>query len=64
MSATTIHNMQAGYFIDELSTDVYIGVQNVFDQNPPYLQANITSTDDNLYSFRGRFFYIGVKAEF
>ena len=64
MAAATFHNMQVGYFIDDLGADVHLGIQNVFDKTPPYLQANITSTDDNLYSFRGRFFYMGVKKEF
>ena len=64
MSATIMHNMQAGYFIDELGTDVHIGIQNVFDKEPPYLKANITSTDDNLYSFRGRFYYVGISKSF
>jgi len=64
MSATIMHNMQAGYFIDEIGADVHIGVQNVFDKNPPYLKANITSTDDNLYSFRGRFYYMGISKSF
>jgi len=64
MSASTFHNMQAGYFIESIGTDIHLGIQNVFDKNPPYLNQGITSTDDNLYSFRGRFFYMGVKKEF
>lgn len=64
MSAATFHNMQAGYFIENIGTDVHFGIQNVFDKKPPYLNQGVTSTDDNLYSFRGRFFYMGVKKEF
>lgn len=64
MGATMIHNMQVGYFIDAIGTDVHIGIQNVFDEEPPYLNQGVTSTDDNLYSYRGRFFYMGVKKEF
>ncbi|RHW77614.1 TonB-dependent siderophore receptor [Colwellia sp. RSH04] len=64
MDATMIHNMQVGYFIDTIGTDVHFGIQNVFDQEPPYLNQGVTSTDDNLYSFRGRFFYFGLKKEF
>ncbi|QBG35579.1 TonB-dependent receptor plug domain-containing protein [Litorilituus sediminis] len=64
MDATFIHNMQVGYFIDSIGTDVHFGIQNVFDKEPPYLDKGVTSTDDNLYSFRGRFFYMGVKKEF
>lgn len=64
MSATMFHNMQVGYFIEGIGTDLHVGVQNVFDKEPPFLMANGTATDDNLYSFRGRFFYFGVKKEF
>lgn len=64
MSASTFHNMQAGYFIESIGSDIHFGIQNVFDKKPPYLNQGVTSTDDNLYSFRGRFFYMGMKKEF
>jgi len=64
MEATTIHNMQVGYFIDGIETDVNFGIQNVFDTKAPFLKATLTSTDDSLYSHRGRFFYVGVKKSF
>ncbi|MCP5078854.1 MAG: TonB-dependent receptor [Psychromonas sp.] len=64
MGATMIHNMQVGYFIDSIGTDVHVGIQNIFDEEPPYLNKGVNSTDDNLYSFRGRFFYMGLKKEF
>lgn len=64
MDATILHNIQVGMFVDAIETNVHIGVNNVFDKEPPYLKANITSTDDSLYSFRGRFFYIGLKKDF
>jgi len=64
MDATTIHNLQFGYFIEDYDADVHFGIQNVFDQEPPYMNEGVTSTDDNLYSFRGRFFYLGGKISF
>ncbi|OHU85377.1 MULTISPECIES: TonB-dependent receptor [Pseudoalteromonas] len=64
MDATVFHNIQLGYFIDQLQTDVHFGVQNLFDKEPPFLKANGTSTDDNLYSFRGRFYYVGLSRSF
>ena len=64
MEATTIHNMQVGYFIDGIEPDVNFGVQNVFDTKAPFLKATLTSTDDSLYSHRARFFYMGVKKSF
>ncbi|MDB2385978.1 TonB-dependent receptor [Shewanella sp.] len=64
MSATVFHNMQVGYFVDAAGIDLHAGIQNIFDKEPPFLRANGTSTDDNLYSFRGRFFYVGFKKSF
>lgn len=64
MDATTFHNVQVGYFIDAIGTDVHIGIQNVFDKEPPFLSANGNATDDNLYSFRGRFYYFGLSKSF
>jgi iron complex outermembrane receptor protein len=64
MSSSMFHNMQAGYFMESIGTDLHFGIQNVFDKEPPFLKANGNSTDDSLYSFRGRFFYMGVKKEF
>ena len=64
MSSTVFHNMQVGYFVDAIGVDLHAGIQNVFDKEPPFLRANGTSTDDNLYSFRGRFFYFGLKKSF
>ncbi|WP_350545311.1 TonB-dependent receptor [Pseudoalteromonas sp. 5-MNA-CIBAN-0065] len=64
MQATVFHNAQVGAFIEAIGADIHVGINNIFDKEPPYLQANLTSTDDNLYSFRGRFFYMGIKKEF
>jgi len=64
MDSTVFHNMQVGYFIDAIKTDVHFGIQNVFDKEPPFLSANGNATDDNLYSFRGRFYYVGVSRSF
>lgn len=64
MDATMIHNMQVGYYLEDYNTDLHFGIQNVFDKEPPYLNKGLTSTDDNLYSFRGRFFYAGLTTSF
>lgn len=64
MDSSIFHNMQVGAFIETLGSNIHLGINNVFDKQPPYLKANITSTDDNLYSFRGRFFYLGLKKDF
>lgn len=64
MESTVFHNIQLGYYLDSLETNVHFGVQNLFDKNPPFLKANGTATDDNLYSFRGRFYYMGISKSF
>jgi len=64
MDATVFHNMQVGYFIESIGTDVHVGVQNVFDKDAPFLDAEGNGTDHNLYSVRGRFMYAGVKKSF
>ncbi|MBQ4851780.1 TonB-dependent receptor [Pseudoalteromonas sp. MMG012] len=64
MDSTLFHNLQAGYYVDNLDVDIHFGVHNLFDKNPPFLKANGTSTDDNLYSFRGRFYYMGFSKTF
>ena len=64
MASTVYHNVQVGYFIEEYKMDVKFGIQNLFDKMPPYLENGVTGTDDNLYSFRGRFFYGDVSVSF
>ena len=64
MASTVFHNAQVGYYIEEYKMDVKFGIQNLFDKMPPYLENGVTGTDDNLYSFRGRFFYGDVSVSF
>ncbi len=64
MSSTLFHNLQVGYFIEQYNMDLKFGIQNLFDKAPPYLKTGVIGTDDNLYSFRGRFFYGGVSISF
>ncbi|MCL1051928.1 TonB-dependent receptor [Shewanella abyssi] len=65
MSSTVFHNMQVGYFVEGIDVDLHLGIQNLFDKAAPFLRFNYgESTDDSLYSHRGRFFYMGVKKSF
>lgn len=59
----TYHNMQAGYKFANTNLDLYIGVDNVFDKDPPlnYFGADIGSA---LYDNIGRFMYMGVTYKF
>ncbi len=64
MDSTLFHNIQAGYFIEDINTDVHFGIQNLLDKEPPFLKNGGNGTDQDLYSFRGRFFYVGATVTF
>ena len=59
----TYHNMQIGYTFADTGLDVYLGVDNVFDKDPPlnYFGADIGSA---LYDNIGRFMYLGATYKF
>jgi len=64
--STTYHNLQAGYNIEPLNTRVEIGIDNVFNKQPPILYANNTlnaNTDERTFDLMGRYFWarVGVK---
>lgn len=63
--AVTYHNMQFGYNIEPLHTNLEIGIDNVFDKQPPQLwQYGFDSnTDARTYDTVGRFYWarVGVK---
>ncbi|KAF1015916.1 MAG: hypothetical protein GAK31_01399 [Stenotrophomonas maltophilia] len=57
------HNMQVGYRFPGDKIDVYLGVDNVFDKDPPvnYFGADVGSAQyDNI----GRYMYIGTTYKF
>lgn len=59
----TYHNMQVGYKFKDTGLDVYLGVDNVFDKDPPinYFGADIGSA---LYDNIGRYMYLGASYKF
>ena len=59
----TYHNMQIGYKFGDTGLDLYLGVDNVFDKDPPlnYFGADIGSA---LYDNIGRFMYLGATYKF
>ncbi|MEI2796654.1 TonB-dependent receptor [Pseudoxanthomonas sp. F11] len=59
----TYHNLQAGYKFPGTGLDLYVGVDNVFDKDPPlnYFGNDIGSA---LYDNIGRFMYMGVTYKF
>ena len=70
IDAVVIHNAQVRYvFGDDTSIEVYAGVDNVFDQDPPFLPEGYkngrpqTATAGS-YSRIGRMFYLGTSVKF
>jgi len=57
------HNMQVGYKIADSGVEVYLGVDNVFDKDPP---VNYFGTDlgSSYYDMVGRYAYVGVTYKF
>ena len=65
IGASTYHNMQVGYNLEAINTRVEVGVDNVFDKQPPVLwQFGFNgNTDERTYDTVGRYYWarIGVK---
>ncbi|CAE1137290.1 TonB-dependent receptor plug domain-containing protein [Xanthomonas euroxanthea] len=59
----TYHNFQFGYQFPGSKIDVYLGIDNAFDKDPPrnYFGSDFTSA---LYDNVGRFFYLGTTVRF
>lgn len=57
------HNMQVGYKFPGSGIDVYVGVDNVFDKDPPvnYFGADAGAA---LYDSIGRYMYMGITYKF
>lgn len=59
----TYHNVQVGRRFGDTGLDVYLGVDNLFDKDPPinYFGADIGSA---LYDNVGRYIYVGASYKF
>lgn len=63
----TYHNMQAGYNFADWNTRVQLGIDNVFDKQPPLLYQNNTlngNTDERTFDTVGRYFWMNVTYTF
>ena len=65
IGGTTFHNLTAGYNAEAINTRFEIGVDNVFDKQPPILwQYGFNgNTDERTYDVVGRYYWarVGVK---
>lgn len=65
--AVTYHNASLGYTIEPINTFVQIGVDNIFDKQPPLLyQTNVTNANTDVYTYDtiGRFYRASVTVKF
>ncbi|MEP6485511.1 MAG: TonB-dependent receptor, partial [Rudaea sp.] len=65
--AQTYHNASLGYNIEPINTYVQVGIDNIFDKQPPILYQNNVlnaNTDVNTYDTAGRFYRASVTVKF
>jgi outer membrane receptor protein involved in Fe transport len=70
VGAVVYVDLSAKYKLDNLfgsNTEIYAGVDNLFDRTPPILPADFISnsaTNGGIYDVIGRKLYVGVRARF
>jgi hypothetical protein len=65
--AVTYHNASLGYNIEPINTFVSVGVDNIFDKQPPLLYLNNVlnaNTDVSTYDLLGRYYHASVTVKF
>jgi outer membrane receptor protein involved in Fe transport len=65
--AVTYHNASIGYNIEPINTFVSLGVDNIFDKQPPLLYLNNVlnaNTDVSTYDLLGRYYHASVTVKF
>ncbi|HEX4480106.1 MAG TPA: hypothetical protein VH082_04810, partial [Rudaea sp.] len=65
--AVTYHNASIGYNIEPINTYVGLGVDNIFDKQPPLLYQNNVlnaNTDVSTYDLLGRYYHASVTVKF
>ncbi|HET6431893.1 TonB-dependent receptor plug domain-containing protein [Dyella sp.] len=65
--ATIYNDVSVGYNYEPLNTRVDLGVNNLFDKQPPFLYANNTlnaNTDPSDFDLQGRYYWARVTVSF
>jgi hypothetical protein len=65
--AVTYHNASLGYNIEPINAFVQVGVDNIFDKQPPLLYLNNVinaNTDVSTYDLAGRFYRASLTVKF
>jgi outer membrane receptor protein involved in Fe transport len=66
-AATWYHDISAGYEIKPLHTRVDLGVNNLFNKQPPILYANNTNNANSIagvFDYLGRYYWARVTVSF
>ncbi|MGI9279822.1 MAG: TonB-dependent receptor domain-containing protein [Endozoicomonas sp.] len=59
------HDVRASYLFSEWNTTVSVGIENLFDEQPPQLLTGFNAnTDDRTYDTTGRFVYLNLNSRF
>ena len=65
--AVTTHNASIGYNIEAINTYLGLGIDNIFDKQPPLLYLNNVvnaNTDVSTYDLLGRYYHASVTVKF
>ena len=65
--AVTYHNASLGYNIESINSFVQVGIDNIFDKQPPLLyQTNVTNANTDVYTYDtiGRFYRVSITVKF
>ncbi len=65
--ATVYNDVQVGYNFEPINTRVDLGINNLFDKQPPFLYANNTlnaNTDPSDFDLQGRYYWARVTVSF
>lgn len=65
--ATVYNDVQVGYNIEPINTRIDLGVNNLFDKQPPFLFANNTlnaNTSPSDFDLQGRYYWARVTVNF
>jgi outer membrane receptor protein involved in Fe transport len=65
--AVTYHNASLGYHIEPINAFVQVGIDNIFDKQPPLLyQTNVTNANTDVYTYDtvGRFYRASITVNF
>lgn len=64
IGTTVYHDVQGSYTISSWNTTLTVGVQNLFDKQPPIARTAFANSSFSYYRVPGRFFYAEARVRF